>query len=179
MNSKDFYKSYQADDKVGFIGEYLLVKIKEENPQHVLDFGCGSGKHIDRLNREGIPTIGVDISLMNIQRAKFKYDLPCVVCSDETYLRNLCNVDVVFTVSVLDHIKDIDEIIAEFKRISNKCVYLAETNDAHVGEFYYKHSYEKLGFKKLKDFEWKGEDGAMYYIWKWTKEEELFAGLQA
>ena len=168
--SKEFYKSYQADDKVGYISEYLLVKIKEENPNHVLEFGCGSGKNLNRLNIEGIPTIGIDISLMNIQRAKFKYDLPCVICSDETYLRNMTNVDVVFTVSVLDHIKDVKNIVDEFKRIANKCVYLAETNDSNTGEFYYKHSYEKMGFTKLKDFEWKGEDGAMYYIWKWTKQ---------
>lgn len=169
--AKEFYKSYLADDNIGFISEYLLVKIKEENPNHVLEFGCGSGKNLDRLNKELIPTIGIDISLMNVMKAKLKYDLPCVICSDETYLRNMCNVDTVFTVSVLDHIEEIDEIILEFKRIANKSVFLAETNDL-VFDHYFKHDYESFGFEKIPDFEWKGEDGASYYIWKWVKENE-------
>lgn len=106
--------------------------------------------------------------MMNIIRAKAKYELPCLVCSDETYLRNLVNIDVVFTCSVLDHIELVEEIIGEFKRICNKAVLLAETNDIPE-KFYYPHNYESYGFKKLH-FEWKSDgDGATYSIWKWIK----------
>lgn len=165
---KEYYKSYLADDKIGFIGEYLLVKMMLENPNHILEFGCGTGKHLKKLQDRGINTIGVDVSLINIIKAQVKHDLPFVVCTDENYLRNFCNIDIVFTVSVLDHIKNVSDIIGEFKRITNYSVYLAETNDI-VGEHYFKHNYESYGFTKIPDFDWKGEDGAIYYIWKWEK----------
>lgn len=136
----------------------------------MLDFGCGSGKHLDVLHRANVCTIGIDISMINVIRANAKYELPCLICSDETYLRNLANVDVVFTCSVLDHIKDVDGIIDEFKRICNKSIVLAETNDT-PSVFYYPHDYESYGFTKL-DFEWKSDgDGATYYLWKWVRGE--------
>jgi len=173
MTPKEFYKTYLADDKVGLIGEYLLTAIILNNPVHVLEFGCGTGKHLIRLNDRSICTLGIDISAINVITAITKYKLPFVVCSDESYLRNICNVDVVFTCSVLDHIENIDEIIAEFKRIANKTVYLAETNDHETGQHYFKHDYESMGFVKVPDFDWKGEDGAMYYVWKWERGFEL------
>lgn len=137
----------------------------------------GSGKHLNVLNNTKICTIGIDISMMNVIRAKAKYELPCVVCSDETYLRNLANIDVVFTCSVLDHIKDIEGIVSEFKRICNKCVILAETRDV-IGEYYFDHNYESHGFTKIH-FDWKSDgDGATYSIWKWSKVNEKYEGKQ-
>lgn len=168
MTPKEYYKNYQADDKVGMIGDWLLVKISLDNPIHILEFGCGTGKHLTQLHKRGISTLGIDISPMNVITAMTRHNLPFVVCSDETYLRNICNIDVVFTVSVLDHIENIDGIIGEFKRIANKCIYLAETNDSHIGEHYFKHDYESYGFEKM-DFEWIGQDGGQYFVWRWEK----------
>lgn len=137
----------------------------------------GSGKHLAVLDNTRIATIGIDISMMNVIRAKAKHELPCVVCSDETYLRNLVNIDVVYTCSVLDHIEYIDDIIVEFKRICNRAVLLAETNDV-VGNYYYPHNYESFGFTKIH-FDWKSDgDGATYSIWKWSKVNEKYEGKQ-
>lgn len=170
MTAKNYYRTYISDDSRSPLSENLIQEIVKCNPVHALDFGMGSGKHIDTLNKLGICTLGIDISMMNVIRAHTKYDLPFVACGDETYLRNLCNVDVVFTCSVLDHIENVEGIISEFKRIANKSVILTETND-EIGEFYYYHDYEKYGFKLL-DFKWISDgDLATYYIWKWTKGE--------
>lgn len=123
------------------------------------------------LNNTKIATIGIDISMINIIRANAKYELPCLVCSDETYLRNLVNIDVVFTCSVLDHIENIKDIIVEFKRICNKAVILAETQDI-IGSYYYNHDYNSFGFEKLP-FDWRSDgDGALYSIWKWKKGDD-------
>jgi hypothetical protein len=109
----------------------------------------------------------MDVSWLNITHA-FTKGLRFLVLGDETHLRHLCNFDVVFTVSVLDHIEDVGGVINEFKRIANKSIYLAETNDV-PGQYYYPHDYESYGFKKL-DFGWKSEaDGAVYNIYKWNK----------
>lgn len=168
MNPKDFYRSYIADDSRSELSYELIAEVIKMTPMHCLDFGCGTGKHLAPLNDIGICTIGIDISPMNVYKAIHKYDLPFVACGDESYLRNLCNIDVVMTCSLLDHIEDIDAIIGEFQRIANKAVFLAETND-QVGQYYYPHNYESYGFERL-DFKWfSPSDGATYYIWKWNK----------
>lgn len=171
MTPKQYYSTYQADDKLSDLSRELLQQVLACDPTHVLDFGCGTGKHLAPLAAVDICTIGVDISPMNVYKAIHKYDLPCIICSDETYLRNICNVDVVMTCSVLDHVEDIDTIIDEFKRIANKAVILAETNDVPLvgGQYYYPHDYEAMGFIKLP-FEWQSpEDAALYNLYKWEK----------
>lgn len=171
MTPKEFYKTYIADDNWSPLSETLIIGILSQSPVHVLELGCGTGKHLNRLNQEGICTIGIDISPMNVYKAVHKYNLPCVLIGDEGYLRHFCNVDIVFTCSVLDHVENAGSIIEEFKRIANKAIYLAETIDVPLqgGQYYYKHDYEALGFEKL-DYEWKSPDnGCIYNIYKWVK----------
>lgn len=177
MTASQYYKSYVADDTISPLSEELIKTILNYRPMHVLDFGSGSGKHSNILNREGIVTLAIDISMMNTVRAHAKYDLPFVACTNETYLGHLANIDVVFTCSVLDHIEDVSNIIKHFQRIANKSVVLAETQNS-PDEFYYSHDYERFGFKKLSastdiDFRWRSEppegDGATYHIWVWNK----------
>lgn len=192
MTSKDFYRNYLADDSLSDLSSRLISEIVKDDPVHALDFGCGTGKHSSLLNELGVYTICLDISFQNVLSAKIKHDLPCVVCADELFLRNIANCDVVFTCSVLDHIQDIDGIIGEFKRIANKSIYLAETN-SFSSSHYYQHDYEQYGFKKVIDqievtsksskkrefldgeeFFWQSDqstgDGGIYHIWKWTKQ---------
>lgn len=171
MTAANYYRAYLADDTISPLSDMLLAEIIRESPLHVLDFGSGSGKHSNFLNKKGIVTIAIDISMMNVVRSHSKYDLPFVACGDESYLGHLCNIDVVTTCSVLDHIENIEKIIDQFKRICNKSIIIAETKDV-VGDLYFSHDYEKHGFKKV-GFRWTSNqpegDGATYYIWKWTK----------
>lgn len=177
---KEFYKNYLADNYISDLNRELCYLIKKENPVHVLEFGCGTGKNlhlikcivIDSFNNEPIPELcGMDLSFLNFTHCYTK-NIPFLTLGDETHLRHLCNFDVVFTCSVLDHIENIDGIIDEFKRIANKCIFLAETNDS-IGKYYFPHDYESYGFEKL-DYEWQSQlpegDGARYNIWKWVKE---------
>src|SRR6185436_12077168 len=114
------------DDSLSDLSARLMAETMRFAPVHVLDFGAGTGKHSAVLNDLGVCTIAMDISFMNILTAKAKYKLPCLICSDETYLRNLHNIDVVITCSVLCHIEKVDDIIGEFKRLCNKGIVLAE-----------------------------------------------------
>lgn len=168
MTSKDFYKTYQADDHMSELSLELCRAIRREEPNHALEFGMGSGKHMRYLRSWRIATVGIDISILNCIRAQSELG-GGIMLGDENYLRHFVNFDVVFTVSVLDHIEDVSGIIEEFKRIANRAVYLAETND-ELGEFYFPHDYEAMGFVKLP-FEWQSTegDGGTYYIWKFTK----------
>lgn len=175
MTARETYSLYLADDTLSSLSDNLIDEILSYNPLHTLDFGSGSGKHSNILNLRGIVTLALDISMMNIVRSHSKYDLPFVACCDETYLGHVRYVDVVFTCSVLDHIKEIDTIIEHFKRIANKAVILAETNDK-PSEFYFSHDYESYGFVKT-DYSYVSEppngDGATYSIWKWEKRVQV------
>ena len=168
MNAKEFYKSYRADDYLQDLNYALTNEVASYSPIHVFEFGCGTGKNLAELNAMGICTAGVDISPDNIAKAIHRHNLPCVVCSDETYLRHLCNFDVVFTCSVLDHIEDVAGIVDELKRIANKAVVIAEATRHDPETYYWKHNYELMGFVKTS-FEWTGDDGATYHIWKFEK----------
>lgn len=168
MTPKEFYKTYQADDNMSELSHEVCKAIRREEPIHALEFGMGSGKHLRYLKTWKIATVGIDISILNCIRAQSELG-GGIMLGDENYLRHLVNFDVVFTVSVLDHIENVAGIVGEFKRIANKSVFLAETND-ELGEFYFPHDYEAMGFKKLP-FEWLSTDGdgGRYHIWKFTK----------
>lgn len=173
MTAAEFYKLYQADNEVSDLSHKLIKTIKSFDPVHVLDFGCGSGKHMKMLNSWGVDTHGIDISKLNVCTAMFRNEVKSVSLGNENYLRHYCNFDIVTTCSVLDHVENIDGIISEFKRIANKAIVIAETNDV-PGPYYYPHDYESLGFARIP-FEWKSSkgDGATYYIWVWEKKQEV------
>lgn len=168
MTPKEYYRGYQADDSLSPLSEALITQIMACGPRHVLDFGSGSGKHLNLLNKRGIDCHGIDLSPVNVAISIFKHSLPSIAIGNDSHLRHYCNYDVVMTCSVLDHIEHIDTIIDEFKRIANVAVFLAETNDAPA-MYYYPHIYEDYGFEKLP-FSWKSPgDGAFYQIYKWEK----------
>lgn len=176
MTPKDFYKSYLADDGISELNKQLVATILEFRPSSVFEFGCGTGKNLALLRQdENIKSLGgVDISPMGILTANIRHGLGNVAIGDESFLNHCKNYDVVFTCSVLDHIENIAEIIRNFKRISNRAIVLAETNDTPA-KFYYPHDYEILGFQKL-DYSWTSPkpegDGATYHIWVWHKSFE-------
>lgn len=166
MHPKTFYSTYQADDTVSPIAEDMMTLINQDGCVHAFEFGMGTGKHLRRLNEKGISTFGIDISILNCIKAQG--NMMGIAFGDETYLRHICNFDCVFTVSVLDHIEDIDDIVQELKRIANKVVYLIETTDT-PGEFYYPHNYLDWGFVRL-GLSWESHgDGATYNLYTWTK----------
>lgn len=166
-DSKEFYRNYLADNDTSELSIRLFDEINILNPNHILEFGCGTGKHSD-LAYHDCNYCGLDLSLQNVIHAMVRNDCPMVIKGDETNLRHLCNFDVVFTCSVLDHIEEVEAIIGEFKRIANRAIFLAETNDV-PDRFYYPHDYESMGFQKL-EFKWKSpSDGALYHIWKLEK----------
>ena len=163
---KQFYQNYIADNNLSELSYELYRLITELKPGHIFEYGCGTGKNLKAFHLQGIVTCGLDISPMNIIKANTRNDLPFVIIGNESNLGHLANFDVAFTCSVLDHIKDIDQIIEDLKRMA-KTVFLAETNSYDFEEkYYFKHDYESYGFEKL-DFQWIGNDGAEYNIWKY------------
>lgn len=167
MNPKNFYSTYQADPTISPLGMDMLNNIIKSEAKTALEFGCGEAKHLRHLRSNGLDTIGIDLSILNVIRAQSQMDN--IMLGNERVLPFFANVDVVFTVSVLDHIEQIDEIITQLKRIAKKGVYLMETNDIPA-PYYYPHNYESYGFNKiLKPWLSSEGDGSTYHVWYWRK----------
>lgn len=175
---KDYYSTYKADDKISNLNRFLIQKIMSYNPASVFEFGCGTGKILDRIRKAYSPSIariGIDISEVNVNTAKLKGRGKFVLLGDETRLEEFVDWDVCFTCSVLDHIPDKKQlrfIIDNLKRIAKTAVVICETTDS-PGKYYFTHDYESFGFKKT-NIEYQSEKtkkggGAVYSIWVWEK----------
>jgi glycosyltransferase involved in cell wall biosynthesis len=173
-NAKVFYKSMLiANDNILPMNEELVREILSYEPRAVFEYGCGQGKNLSILSKKVAKVAGIDLSEAAVLRAKQVHGLALVQVGDESSLAEIesNSYDVVFTASVLDHIKHIDKIVEQLKRIASKAVVLLETND-RVGRFYYPHTYEKYGFAKT-DFSYLVHKSygkiTTYYIWRWEK----------
>lgn len=166
IHPKEFYRNYQADNVLDKLDWKLIEEMVLLKPSSLFEFGCGSGKKLERMKwyDGNTETCGLDISIVNVIQAHLN-GVDSVIRGDERHMP-IRKFDVSYTCSVLDHIEDVVQIIANLKSISEKAVFLAETNSLET-DFYYKHDYESFGFEKI-DFEFVSDsDGAVYYIWKY------------
>jgi ubiquinone/menaquinone biosynthesis C-methylase UbiE len=170
MHPKSFYYSYHANNDLFEIDHKLINQVINELPTSVLDFGTGTGKNIKEIinANKSITVCGLDLSFLNIIHARAKNNIPFLIIGDEYMLARLTNFDVIMTCSVLCHIQDIKAIIKDFKRITNKSIIIAETND-NGGEFYYPHDYESFGFVDTKSGWHSPANNCYYTIYKYTK----------
>jgi 2-polyprenyl-3-methyl-5-hydroxy-6-metoxy-1,4-benzoquinol methylase len=167
MTPKEYYNYYHANDNLYEIDEILIEQVINSSPKVVFDFGCGTGKNIAPLRKHGINVIGLDLSLMNISHARLHHHIQHLIIGDEETLKHLRYFDLIMTCSVLCHIKDIDNIILEFQRLS-PCIIIAETNDI-VGEFYFPHDYESYGFEDM-EIDWYSKiNKATYKFYKYDR----------
>ena len=168
LDSKSYYRTYVSNEVVSPCNEQQVRDIISYNPQSVFEFGCGVGRILGLLKDKVAECYGIDISKKGIEIAR-KKSLNVDV-GDETKLLSLKNYDIAYTSSVLDHIKDIDSIVKELKRIANKAIVIAETNTP-VGKFYFSHDYESFGFVNsgYRYVSHNAKMPAVYEIWHWKK----------
>jgi SAM-dependent methyltransferase len=170
MHPKSFYYSYHANNDLFEIDHKLIREVLKDSPGSVFDFGTGTGKNIKEIIKANkrINVCGLDMSFLNIIHARAQNNLPFLIIGDEYMLPMLTGFDTVITCSVLCHIQDIKEIIEQFKRIANKSIIIAETND-NGGEFYYPHNYESFGFVDTKNGWHSPANNCYYTIYKYIK----------
>ena len=116
----------------------MVREIIQFSPNSVFEFGCGSGKNLATIKTFTMPenrpeTWGLDISIVNVMQAHCA-GVDCCIRGDERHIPAR-QFDVVFTVSVLDHIEDIHNIIGAFQSIATKAILLGETY-CHLNLFF-------------------------------------------
>jgi len=98
--------------------------IQNQEINSILEIGCGGGEileHIHSLENLELNLVGVDIDKNIIHQAKNKYSYIDFRCEDGYNLSfSDNNFDLVLVLEVLEHVKDVQLIINEAKRVSKK-----------------------------------------------------------
>lgn len=142
MKAKTRYKTqFHPQRALSEINVKTYEYIDSLGVESVFEFGCGVGRHLDRLKERGMYVMGSDINKQAVREAKKKG--LTVFLGDEYILSNIPSnsFDIVFTNSVLCHIPDIDKILSELKRISKKHLIFVERQQEDEGHWYV-HQYE-------------------------------------
>jgi 2-polyprenyl-3-methyl-5-hydroxy-6-metoxy-1,4-benzoquinol methylase len=126
----------------------LLARWLHENIYHftgtILDIGCGRGDYLESFSKIGYDVCGIDIS-PNIKKIKrFK-----VMSVDLEYFSGfdsaLNNFDFIFSKSLLEHIKNVDELVENMKvvlKFGGKIVIMTPAWEyTYWGPFYNDHTH--------------------------------------
>jgi 2-polyprenyl-3-methyl-5-hydroxy-6-metoxy-1,4-benzoquinol methylase len=113
INYKFWQKSYYAPNVESYIFRFYGYYLKKKKINRILDFGCGQGAATNFFNQKKIETLGVDISKVDINKAKKKY---------KKYKNNFIHVD-----SIEDLSRKIDKKFDVI--IAGQSLYYLNNND--------------------------------------------------
>jgi len=186
------FKSYTVEQPWS---KFIAKNVMNYKPNRVFEFGCNAGKNLIEIKNidSSIDLYGIDINCKAIEFGQDKHNLN-VFCSDENVLNIIPDntYDVVYTVSVLDHVPEPEKILLQLLRIASKGVLLLEPWIGEEGKvvknlnlhtdtvidttpYSYSWDYENLIKPYLDDWnlsvqEYKLESnlGRFYYLYKIT-----------
>lgn len=140
MNEKQYYKlRYHPQRNLSIANIRLYQTILDLDVRTIFEFGCGVGRHLERLNSWGYITSGMDISRKCIIEGK-ENGLK-VMTGDERGLHRLKPRDLVFTNSVLCHMSEPQQAMEELKRMAKKYLIMCECVTKE-NDFWWIHEYE-------------------------------------
>lgn len=155
LYDKAYYKASKDFQLKSERIEVFVEEILKYHPKSVLDVGCGLGALVHKLNKIGIPSIGVDFAsdLKDYYWGKSEYfevaDARSLPFEDKVF-------DVVFSSDFFEHIDEeyIDQVASEMKRVGKSIItYVAEdTNGKPLNRHQkiYHVTYKPLGWWKDK-----------------------------
>lgn len=147
-----YYQNFQPQTQI------LLDNLSDIAFKNIFEFGCNMGRNLYFV-KEFYPNAkiyGVDVNKKAIREGRklFGFDKHVLIEGDELYLKQLKSnsFDVVFTISVLDHLPEIEKTLKNLLRIAKKRVILIELVFPKIGTFAskevvpfsYSHNYLKL-----------------------------------
>jgi SAM-dependent methyltransferase len=128
----------------------MAKNVLQFEPQRVFEFGCNAGKNLRAIKTTApdVEVYGIDINQSAVAYAR-STGLACGL-GDESTLRAMPagTFDVVFTVSVLDHLPDPRPAFSELKRLARKALILHEPWLGHEGRI--THNRDRLTGEMLE-----------------------------
>lgn len=117
-------KKYDKDPNLAVFLEKKLIKsfIGNVKNKNILDLGCGTGRYTIPLSKKGADVVGVDFSKGMLKKAKIKAKETGVkvelINADITKYSPKKKFDIVLSMLVQDHIKNIDKLIENISKAS-------------------------------------------------------------
>ena len=128
----DFYKQSETH-----WSKFMAEEILKLKPRSVLEFGCNVGRNLCAIRDRDSTVLlrGVDINAEAVAFGRQQRGLD-LSQADEEFLQTQANAffDVVFTVSVLDHMPDPKPALTQMVRIARIAVLLLEPNLGQEGK---------------------------------------------
>jgi SAM-dependent methyltransferase len=132
---RDAAKWWSEYQSTYFLDLQLQTKIiisnmkKYPDIKSVFEFGCHAGRNLYYINQEfpAAQVYGIDVNPEAVKIGKYKFSLPIEVGDEQSLmLIRDSSYDVVFTVSVIDHLLEPEKICKELTRISKRHIVLLE-----------------------------------------------------
>lgn len=118
-------KSYDNQKNPAIIseGNNLLDLLDVKQGETILDLGCGTGRYIEKIQKKA-NVIGIDISdeMLNVCRKKINKNVKLIKANFEECV-DFGNVDKVIASLSITHIKDLEKLFLNVKKISKKFVF--------------------------------------------------------
>lgn len=114
MKQKVLSKYFSSVSKITNTYYYQFFKKFIKQNSDILDFGCGTGELLDMINVQ--KKIGIEVNPYSILQLKKK---KIVYCKSLNRLKNK-KFDLIFALSVLDHLENPFEILKNFKKYLKK-----------------------------------------------------------
>lgn len=100
---------------------YMAGKVLAFDPARVVEFGCNVGRNLlairDRAPSVGL--LGIDVNAQAVAYGRKTWKLPLVVGDERAFAAQPDDAfDVLFTVSVVDHIAEPDPLLAQMARVA-------------------------------------------------------------
>ena len=117
---QDFSELYESCRLIALKAILNSVKASGFNPSTALDYGCGEGRYIELLTDffPDASIYGSDISDTALQIAQAKYSsAKYLTMSDETVNFTENYFDLIISIEVLEHVKNVEKSIAEISRL--------------------------------------------------------------
>jgi len=121
-----YYRQFQPQTLL------LLHLVRSSGARSVLELGCNVGRNLNWIRHSipGIRVAGLDVNpdAIAVGRDYFGFNDQQLWVADDTSLARLADdsFDVIFTVSVLDHLPDIEDTLRQMLRIARKRLFLIE-----------------------------------------------------
>jgi ubiquinone/menaquinone biosynthesis C-methylase UbiE len=108
----------------------LLKQVLSSFPvaHSVLEVGCGSGHFTDWFNKQGLRTIGLDLSLPMLEEAKRLRNLACLQGDAHTLPFLSASFDLVALITTLEFLSDPVQALAEAIRVAGQGLILGVLN---------------------------------------------------
>jgi len=134
--AKEYWSTTESQDRtfssvLPMNARLLLSAIAKCQPTSVFEFGCNAGRNLklirDTCSYRPIVMRGCDINEESVGYGRTQWGLDLTV-GDETHLRTIDDsaYDLVFTISVLDHLPRCGDILAQLVRIAREYIFLLE-----------------------------------------------------